>query len=130
VSAKLDVWCRENNVQLAFIQPGKPTQNAFLERFNGSIRRELLNAYVFRTLSEVRKKAEEWRLDYNCSRPHQSLGFLTLDQYNKIQIPIKTEEKQPNFQVMTCNISGELTKVLPSESNLICLVSFVSIFII
>jgi putative transposase len=93
VSGKLDAWCKENKIQLAFIQPGKPTQNAYVERCNGSIRRELLNAYVFRTLSEVRQKAEDWRIDYNCSRPHKSLGYVTPDQYYKIQIPIKTEEK-------------------------------------
>lgn len=50
-------------------------QNAYVERCNGSIRRELLNAYVFKTLSEVREKAEEWRLDYNYHKPHQALNF-------------------------------------------------------
>ncbi|MFT2007485.1 DDE-type integrase/transposase/recombinase [Pontibacter sp. 13R65] len=56
---KLECWCRENKVCLVFIQPGKPMQNAYVERCNGSIRRELLKAYVFRTLTEVREKAEE-----------------------------------------------------------------------
>ena len=76
ISHKLDMWCRENKITLAFIQPGKPMQNGFVERCNGNIRKELLNAYVFTTLQEVRAKAEEWRQDYNCSRPHQSLGFV------------------------------------------------------
>jgi putative transposase len=76
ISHKLDMWCRENKITLAFIQPGKPMQNGFVERCNGNIRKELLNAYVFTTLQEVREKAEEWRQDYNCSRPHQSLGFV------------------------------------------------------
>ncbi|WP_158453728.1 integrase core domain-containing protein [Pontibacter korlensis] len=52
-------------------------QNAHIERCNGSIRRELLNAYVFKTLSEVRQKAEEWMEDYNHHRPHQALNFRT-----------------------------------------------------
>ena len=65
ISAKLDVWCKEHKVTLAFIQPGKPTQNAYIERFNGSIRRELLNAYVFKTLDEVRHKPQQWAEDYN-----------------------------------------------------------------
>ncbi|AHM62359.1 transposase [Flammeovirgaceae bacterium 311] len=63
ISYKLECWCRENKIRLVFILSGKPMQNAYVERCNGSIRRELLNAYVFRTLSEVREKAEEWRLD-------------------------------------------------------------------
>lgn len=77
ISRKLDAWSKDNKVTLVFIQPGKPTQNAFIERCNGSIRRELLNAYVFKTLNEVRAKAEEWMEDYNCNRPHQALNFKT-----------------------------------------------------
>ncbi len=76
ISHKLDVWCREHQISLAFIQPGKPMQNAFVERCNGNIRKELLNAYVFTSLTEVRQKTEEWRKDYNTSRPHKSLGYL------------------------------------------------------
>ena len=76
ISHKLDIWCRENKIALAFIQPGKPMQNGYIERCNGNIRKELLNAYVFTSLKEVREKAEEWRLDYNYSRPHQSLGYI------------------------------------------------------
>ena len=66
-------------------------QNAYVERCNGNIRRELLNTYVFQSLNEVRERAEEWRLDYNNSRPHQSLGYVPPVEYHKIQIPIKTE---------------------------------------
>ena len=76
ISHKLDMWCREHQIRLAFIQPGKPMQNGFVERCNGNIRKELLNAYVFTTLKDVREKAEEWRQDYNCSRPHKSLGYV------------------------------------------------------
>jgi putative transposase len=76
ISHKLDGWCRENKITLAFIQPGKPMQNGYVERCNGNIRKELLNAYVFTSLQEVQEKAEQWRQDYNCSRPHQSLGFV------------------------------------------------------
>lgn len=76
ISHRLDMWCKEHKISLAFIQPGKPMQNGFVERCNGNIRKELLNAYVFNNLNDVREKAEEWRQDYNCSRPHQSLGFV------------------------------------------------------
>ena len=77
ISHKLDHWCKEHKVQLTFIQLGKPTQNAYIERMNGSLRRELLNAYVFKTISEVREKTEEWMLDYNANRPHKSLNYKT-----------------------------------------------------
>jgi len=75
ISAKLDHWCREHGITLTYIQPGKPTQNAYIERLNGSIRRELLSAYVFRTLDEVRLRATEWMYDYNHLRPHKALGY-------------------------------------------------------
>jgi len=75
ISHKLDQWCRQNKITLVFIQPGKPMQNAYVERCNGNIRKELLNAYVFTTLAEVREKAEEWMIDYNSERPHKSLGY-------------------------------------------------------
>lgn len=77
ISTKLDIWCRDHDVTLAFIQAGKPTQNAFIERFNQTVRTEVLNAYVFRTLSEVRTHITEFIHDYNHHRPHDSLGNLT-----------------------------------------------------
>ncbi len=77
ISNKFDAWCKDNKIELAFIQPGKPTQNAFIERLNGSLRRELLNAYIFRTLSEVRDKAYDWMEDYNKNRPHKALNYKT-----------------------------------------------------
>ena len=83
ISHKLDAWCKENKIDLVFIQPGKPTQNAYVERFNGNIRRELLNAYVFYSLDEVRSKAEEWMNDYNNLRPHKSLGYIPPTMYTE-----------------------------------------------
>ncbi|MEN9549785.1 MAG: hypothetical protein RIR12_2376 [Bacteroidota bacterium] len=81
ISNRLDIWSKENNVSLAFIQPGKPMQNGYVERCNGNIRKELLNAFVFNNLNDVREKAEQWRQDYNCSRPHQSLGYVPPVEY-------------------------------------------------
>lgn len=75
ISHKLDSWCKDHQIDLLFIQPGKPMQNGFIERCNGNIRRELLNAYVFKTLDEVRAKAEEYMLDYNHHRPHKALKY-------------------------------------------------------
>ena len=69
-------WAEQNGVQLRFIQPGKPNQNAFIERFNKSFRQEVLDANLFNTLAEVQEIADEWLADYNEYRPHESLGNL------------------------------------------------------
>lgn len=77
ISHRLADWCAQRHIQLAFIQPGKPTQNAYVERCNRSIREELLNAWVFRSLREVREKAEAYLIDYNSHRPHSALNYRT-----------------------------------------------------
>lgn len=74
ISDRLKQWCEEQNIRLQFIQPGKPVQNAFVERNNGSLRKELLDAYLFYSLPEVRQMAQEWQQDYNNERPHEALG--------------------------------------------------------
>jgi putative transposase len=81
ISHTLQQWCEDNTITLQFIQPGKPMQNAYIERKNGSIRRELLNTYLFYNLAEVRVMTEEWRYDYNHERPHKSLGYLSPVKY-------------------------------------------------
>ncbi len=75
ISHQLEAWCSHESrrINLQLIQPGRPMQNAYIERKNGSIRRELLNAYLFGSLAEVRVLSEEWRGDYNTERPHKSL---------------------------------------------------------
>jgi len=81
ISDRLKLWCEERNIRLQFIQPGKPVQNAFIERKNGSLRKELLDAFMFFSLEEVRKLVEEWRMDYNLERPHEALGFVPPAEY-------------------------------------------------
>ncbi len=76
ISARLTDWCEQHHIQLVYIQPGKPQQNGFVERFNGSFRREFLDAYLFESLEQVREMAWFWRLDYNEERTHESLGNL------------------------------------------------------
>jgi putative transposase len=74
-------WAETNGVTLEFIKPGKPMQNAFIERFNRTYRDEVLDMYIFRHLSEVRKTTEQWITEYNEQRPHDSLGTLTPREY-------------------------------------------------
>ena len=81
ISQRLDVWAYQNKVELKFIQPGKPVQNAFIESFNGKFRNECLNAHWFRDLNEAREIIEDWRNDYNELRPHRSLNMKTPNQF-------------------------------------------------
>jgi putative transposase len=76
-SLALDAWAHARGVKLAFIQPGKPTQNAYIESFNGRFQDECLNDHRFLTLREARVLIEAWRKDYNLNRPHSSPGNMT-----------------------------------------------------
>lgn len=69
-------WCREREIEIGYIQPGKPDQNAYIERFNRSYREDVLDVYVFDSIEEVRAVTEEWIEDYNSERPHESLGAV------------------------------------------------------
>jgi putative transposase len=81
ISKALDRWAYENGVTLDFSRPGKPTDNAFVESFNGRLRDECLNSHWFLSLADARAKIEAWRRDYNESRPHTALGWLTPAEY-------------------------------------------------
>ncbi len=74
VSRDLDLWAYQNNVTLDFSRPGKPTDNAFIEAFNGRLRAECLNTNWFMTLADATEKLEDWRRDYNEVRPHGAIG--------------------------------------------------------
>ena len=76
-SRAFDAWAYEHGVTVAFIQPGKPAQNAFVESFNGKLRNEWLNVNWWRTIEEARQGNEEFRTIHNTIRPHRSLGRLT-----------------------------------------------------
>jgi putative transposase len=84
-NAMLD-FAKQTRVQLHYIEPGKPTQNAFIESFNGRFRDECLNDNVFRSIAEARRIIEQWRVDYNAARPHTSLGNLTPNEFAKTQL--------------------------------------------
>lgn len=74
-------WSMAHNIDVHFIDKGKPTQNAFVESFNGKFRDECLNQFLFADLREARLKIEAWRVEYNTQRPHSSLGYMTPEGY-------------------------------------------------
>jgi putative transposase len=74
VSRDLDAWAHINDVKLEFSRPGKPTDNLYIESFNGRLRAKCLNQHWFETLSEARQEIESWRVDYSEQRPRTSLG--------------------------------------------------------
>ena len=81
----LDWWAHERGVKLAFIRPGKPVENAFIESFNGKFRDECLNENWFVSLKDAQEKIETWRRDYNKNRPHSSLGNLSPEEFLRRQ---------------------------------------------
>ena len=82
-SVVLQQWAQQHHIKILYIQPGKPTQNAFIERFNGTYRREILNAYLFQNLEEVRDITEIWLDQYNHVRPHAGIGNVPPAKYTK-----------------------------------------------
>ena len=74
-SRALDQWAYLNGVTLDFSRPGKPTDNPFIEAFNGRLRAECLNQHWFLSLDDAQEKLEAWRVDYNQVRPHSALGY-------------------------------------------------------
>jgi len=83
LAESLQQWCCEHRVQLHHIQRGAPTQNAYIERFNGSFRYEILDAMLFETLDEVREEAWRWQLIYNEERPHDALGRIPPSMFKR-----------------------------------------------
>ena len=77
----LDEWAYRRGVQLSFIRPGKPVENAYIESFNGRLRDECLNEHWFMTMAHARRVIESWRIEYNTERPHSSLGNLTPEEF-------------------------------------------------
>ena len=81
ISHRLAAWAKEHHIELAHIQPGKPAQNAYIERFNRTFREDVLDAYLFNSLEEVRQIVEPWIEEYNLLRPHEALQGLSPHQF-------------------------------------------------
>lgn len=77
----LDKWAFSKGIKLHFSRPGKPTDNAYIESFNGKLRDEFLNMHWFLSLEDLRRKAQEWRDEYNNERPHSSLNMKTPKEF-------------------------------------------------
>lgn len=98
-SANFETWTRKHKVKTCFTQPGKPTQNALIERFNGSYRKEVLNTHLFTSLNQVRDETQQWIWTYNNVRPHKSLGYVA---------PIKFMENRRKTSFPSVNIDHHL----------------------
>ncbi len=81
ISKEVDLWAYSHGVKLDFSRPGKPTDNAFIESFNGRFRQECLNQHWFLSMEDSISKIEAWRKDYNQVRPHSSLGGKTPEEF-------------------------------------------------
>jgi len=85
ISKAFTCWCKENEIRIIHIQPGKPVQNALIERFNRLYREDVLDAYIFEDIHQVKKISKEWKEDYNDNHPHGSLRGKSPKQYRELQ---------------------------------------------
>jgi len=102
IAHAMEKWAYDNNIELKFIQKGKPHQNGYIERFNRSYREEVLNAFAFDNLRQAQTLTHAWMWIYNNERPHSSLKYHTptsfLLKYGKLQQPHHLSRKFPTFQ--------------------------------
>lgn len=77
ISKGFSLYCKANGITIQYIQPGKPAQNAYIERFNKTFREDVLDAYLFESIEQVNYQAYKWQLDYNQNHPHKSLNGMS-----------------------------------------------------
>lgn len=110
-SQLLDAWAYRHAVRLAFIRPGKPVENAYIESFNGRLRDECLNEHWFINMAHARTVIEHWRDEYNTERPHSALGYLTPHQYaqaNQEALALRASVKEEKNEVSLAAGSNNL----------------------
>ena len=81
ISKSLKEWAQKNDIELRYIQPGKPSQNGLIERLNKTLRQECLNLTWFRSIAQLNEEIQSWSQIYNLRRPHKNLGKMTPEQY-------------------------------------------------
>jgi len=116
IAEKMKDWCSKNQITLLNIQPGKPTQNSLIERFNRTFRKELLSGYMFESLKQVRMFAQAWMWMYNNDRPHEGLGHLTprqfllkygkLEKMNSREFPTFQQDTQHNWKSLILDVAN------------------------
>lgn len=84
INKEFRAWCTAKEIDIQFIQPGRPMQNGYIERFNRTFRENILDAYLFDHIMQAQILAEEWMRDYNYNRPHEALGSKTPMEYNAL----------------------------------------------
>lgn len=102
ISNALEEWAKERNIELKFIQKGKPYQNGYVERFNRSYREEVLDNYAFESIQQAQMLSHAWMWMYNNERPHSSLNYMSpvgfLLKYGNLNNPLKVGIEFPTFQ--------------------------------
>lgn len=113
----IEEWCAGQEIEWSYIQPGKPTQNSLIERFNRTFRQEVLDGYMFDNLKQIKEYAQAWMWMYNNERPHSALGYLTpvefLLKYGKLlahngqpQYPTFQQDNNSDWKLLTLNVVG------------------------
>ena len=111
ISKLITIWSEVNEITFKHIQPGKPMQNAYIERFNKSYRGAVLDAYVFETLDDVREVTQDWVEDYNNHRPHDALDGLSPKMYrikNQHSSVLHSASATPSLHSAQKNVLTEL----------------------
>lgn len=104
ISNRLQSWCKNKQITIQYIQPGKPSQNAFIERFNRTFREDILDAYWFEDLQQLRVLIEEWKNDYNQNHPHSALaGLSPITYYQQAVNSGKVPARKPAHNFTTIN---------------------------
>ena len=99
-------WSQETGIDWHYIAPGKPTQNAFIESFNGKFREDCLNEHWFYNLEEARMTIEDWRVEYNDFRPHSSLEDLTPNEFIRQYETSLTTQSTTDLNLEVAQLKG------------------------